>query len=744
MAEPSIVTNALRLADDGWKVFPCDNQKAPVCKSGFKAASDDPIEIVRLFSVPNAGLIGRPTGAESGLVVVDIDIKGGKDGRQWPRYGDLPATRRVQTQSGGYHIYFKHPGGRLLNSAGTLFPGVDIRGDGGYVITPPSQGYHVVVDVEPAAMPQWLVELTTPGQSGAPSTPTGVDADGLLRRLARGDGSWHNDVLRLTAYWVTKGLNDEEILERAPDLTWPDYTVEQTISDMRTMIDGARAKYDSTYRKATPIPFALEGPQPLLPETIPGAGYPVEALGPLRGAVEAVQGRTLAPMAIPAQSALAVASLAVQGHADVETLGGHRPLSLYCLTIAKSGERKSSCDAPLMAELRNFEKAQAEELRGDVTAWKNKSSLWKVEHDRILGDAKKARGEKAVAAEADLRVLGDEPAAPPLPDRTVTEPTYEGLTRLFSLGQPSLGIFSDEGGQFLGGFAMNSDNRQKTLTALNDLWQGNPIKRTRQGENFATLYGRRLASHLMVQPGVARRFMADPMAADTGFLPRFLICEPPSAIGTRLHSFIKEGAFELDIFSDRMKDILKTALPMDPETRELNPRTLPLAAEAKVLLVTFADSIERKQAPGREMSHIAGYASKAAEQACRIAGVLTLWRDLNAPHVTPEAIRHGIDLARFYLGEVQRIADVATISAEIDKAEALRKWLLDNWKEAEISVRDVVQNGPGGLRESPKARAALAILEMHGWLLPLAKGTIVRGTARKESWRIVRGDDAAN
>ena len=93
MAEPSIVTNALRLADDGWKVFPCDDQKAPVCKSGFKAASDDPIEIVRLFSLPNARLIGRPTGAESGLVVVDIDIKGGKDGRQWPRYGDLPATR---------------------------------------------------------------------------------------------------------------------------------------------------------------------------------------------------------------------------------------------------------------------------------------------------------------------------------------------------------------------------------------------------------------------------------------------------------------------------------------------------------------------------------------------------------------------------------------------------------------------------------------------------------------------------
>ena len=112
--------------------------------------------------------------------------------------------------------------------------------------------------------------------------------------------------------------------------------------------------------------FQPEGPQPLLREIAPGAAYPVEALGPLRAAVEAVQGMTLAPVAIPAQSALAVASLAVMAFADVETLGGNRPLSLYCLTIAQSGERKSSCDAPLMAALRDYEKEQAVQQRDAV------------------------------------------------------------------------------------------------------------------------------------------------------------------------------------------------------------------------------------------------------------------------------------------------------------------------------------------------------------------------------------------
>lgn len=486
--------------------------------------------------------------------------------------------------------------------------------------------------------------------------------------------------------------------------------------------------------------FKPEGPQPLVREIAPGAAYPVASLGPLRAAVEAVQGMAQAPVAIPAASALAVASLAVQGFADVATLGGPRPVSLYALTIARSGERKSSCDAPLMAALRDHEREQARAQRDDVTAWQNAQALWKGERDRILAEAKRGKGEKRVAAQADLRALGPEPAAPPSADRTVTEPTFEGLTRLFATGQPSLGLFSDEGGQFLGGHAMNSDNRQKTLAALNDLWQGSPIRRTRSGDGHATLYGRRLAVHLMAQPGVARAFMADPLAADTGFLPRFLICEPPSTIGTRMHANARGDDGALRAFGDRLRAILDTFMPMDPDTRELAPRLLPLAPEARALLVRFADAIEAAQAPGGDLSGVTGYASKAAEQAARIAGVLALWRDLDAPAVTLGDMGDGCALAQFYLSEAVRLADASTVSAEIDKAEALRRWLLETWPHADVVVRDVVRMGPNALRESPKARAALGILERHGWVRRLDPGTVVRGTARAEAWAIVQGD----
>jgi hypothetical protein len=243
----------------------------------------------------------------------------------------------------------------------------------------------------------------------------------------------------------------------------------------------------------------------------------------------------------------------------------------------------------------------------------------------------------------------------------------------------------------------------------------------------------------MVQPTVARGFMADPLAADTGFLPRFLMCEPPSTIGTRMQANARLDAVALAAFAGRLRYILDAPLPMDPETRELQPRTLQLAPDARALLVAFSDAIEAAQAPGGTLAHITGTASKAAEQAARIAGVLTLWRDLDAPEVQPGDMADAIDLAQFYLSEASRLASAATVSAEIDRAEALRRWLLQGWQEPDVLVRDVMQFGPNPLRESPKARAALGILEKHGWLVRLDPGTLVRGAARAEAWRIVKG-----
>lgn len=485
------------------------------------------------------------------------------------------------------------------------------------------------------------------------------------------------------------------------------------------------------------IPFHAEEPEPLFSSFADGQAYPVNALETLGKMVWAIRGKTLAPEGIAAQSVLSIASLAVQGFANVETLGGYTPLSLYCLTIAQSGERKTSCDKLAMQALRKFEKEQAEYYQKESKQCKAAHDSWSAKREKILSDLRK---QDNIALEADLHAHeAQEPKAPILTDRIVSEPTYEGLTRLFAEGQPSLGLFSDEGGQFLGGFAMSKEHRQKTLAALNQLWDGNAIRRTRRCEAATTLYDRRLAIHLMVQPVAANELIANPLSADIGFLPRFLICKPTSNIGTRMHKNITHNDGAIDAFSKRLSAILNRKMPMDEFSYALLPRKLPLAQGAKDLLIAFSDEIELAQAPSKKFETITAFASKIAEQAARIAGVLTLWRDLDAEQVTAETMRNAITLARYYLNEAQRLMGDAIVPDDLRDADALRVWLLEKWPHDEILPGEIATSYPKrALRVTAKAKAAIAVLVRHGWLVAMEQGSIVRGKARKEAYRIVR------
>lgn len=145
--EPTIETRrdllqaALTFAARGWPVLPCEN-KRPLLKRWPTAASTDPATIARwLEQYPTAG-IGIVTGARSGLAVIDVDPRaGGNAGLAvlCERHGPLPATLTVATGGGGAHHYFKHPGGTIPNRVALDgMGGVDVRGDGGFVVGPPS------------------------------------------------------------------------------------------------------------------------------------------------------------------------------------------------------------------------------------------------------------------------------------------------------------------------------------------------------------------------------------------------------------------------------------------------------------------------------------------------------------------------------------------------------------------------------------------------------------------------------
>jgi len=160
----SLAETAAFLAQQ-WPVFACGADKRPVTEHGFKDASRDTDAVRTMFRRPGAALIGVPTGEASDLAVIDLDVKDGASGLEWLAANEhrLPATRRHRTRSGGLHLLFRYPAGRRVrNSASKIAPGVDVRGEGGYIIAPPSDGYAIADDAMPVAMPAWLVDLLDP------------------------------------------------------------------------------------------------------------------------------------------------------------------------------------------------------------------------------------------------------------------------------------------------------------------------------------------------------------------------------------------------------------------------------------------------------------------------------------------------------------------------------------------------------------------------------------------------------
>ena len=177
----SLIQSALGLASLDIPTFPLRSNKRPCLEGSFKDASTDPATVERLFADPLAALIGVPTGAVSGFDVLDIDTKNAGD--EWLRDNEhrLPATRRHHTRSGGVHLLFRHQPG-MGNSASRIAPGVDVRGDGGYVVWHPAQGFHTSGNGN-AEWPAWLlvsalrnVNPNTPVPDAEPLAPPDVGA----------------------------------------------------------------------------------------------------------------------------------------------------------------------------------------------------------------------------------------------------------------------------------------------------------------------------------------------------------------------------------------------------------------------------------------------------------------------------------------------------------------------------------------------------------------------------------------
>jgi hypothetical protein len=170
MTKPTTEQAAMDYLDRGWSVIPV-REKAKRPAVPWKKYQSEYVSESTLhdwFDRSPDYNVAIVTGSLSGLVVLDIDPRhGGKESlkKLERKHGSLPETMESITGGGGRHLYFSHPGGVITNRA-NIEPGLDLRGDGGCIVAPPSvhpsgkpyrwKKGHSPGEIEVSPLPDWL------------------------------------------------------------------------------------------------------------------------------------------------------------------------------------------------------------------------------------------------------------------------------------------------------------------------------------------------------------------------------------------------------------------------------------------------------------------------------------------------------------------------------------------------------------------------------------------------------------
>ncbi|WP_296942263.1 DUF3987 domain-containing protein [uncultured Massilia sp.] len=770
--------SALQMASLGIPVFPlwgaidgkcacgeasCPHPaKHPHRTASFKEATTDPTVINIWFRAPNLN-VGVRTGVEildSGkmLVVADMDDykESGTDDFDAliAENSVLPETAEVLTGGGGRHLYFWAD--KKLAFAGKLGRNIEFKVNG-YVVGPGSlhvsgkryeweASSDLFDNQEIADLPQWIVDKFAKGLRDdrfavAVGTNTLSDKDLIEIRCAlvyiKADDYY--DWMRVLMALKSTG---DEVQGFAIADQWsrrsPKYTVEgmrqkwQQIKPeggitLGTLIDMGRKAYADEAKKVD-LSFLLKSldgviawlpPEPLTLE-VENIPYPIDALPAIvaDAAIE-VQQFVQAPMAMVACSAMASVSAACQARNDVERARGlDGPSSLYFLSVADSGERKSTLDGHFSKPIRDYEQRQAKEAEANMKEYTADLAHWTSVKKGLEQAATKGaeHSDKGKSSEKDLRQRLREheqqkPAAPVIPRLIYRDATPEALLHCIAKEWPSAALMSSEGGIVFGGHGMSKESMMRNLATINELWDGKTIRTDRRAADSSYSAHGRLTVAIQVQHSVLNAFLdaSAQQARGSGFLARFLVAAPESTQGKRMFTEAPEHWPMLERYRARITELLN--LPQYIEDCRVNPALLHLTQEAKRVWITFHDEIEVQLDDDGELRDVRDVASKIADNAARLAALFHVVAGATGD-IDDNTMRNACRIARWHLNESRRLLNTPATPAA-SKAKRLNDWLVTKFKQQDIvkmSFTDIQHNGPAGMRKKEDLNPVLDIL----------------------------------
>ena len=780
----NLLTTALSHLDAGFSVIPCKADKTPAIPSWKPFQSERMTREAASALFADADRIAVIGGQVSGnLECLDID-----DPTTYEPFLELLELTspglpgrllKRQTPSGGFHIVYRcteSVAGSLKLAVGPESVRIETRGEGGYFLSPPSAGYtvlhgsmkdcptltHEELKAIHGTAKAFDLRLATPkptekgayikgggsvGNADSPGTRFNQAHTVAEILVARG---WREDKRTTAGFGYSRPGKDSGtsgvLLENGNFYVW---------SSNAAPLEPGRS-YDAfglfaTYEHggdfataarvlAGTTPKASKGgsewPDPLpLTTHQQAAPYPLNALPGIIGeAVKEVVDFVQCPVALAASSALAVVSTVGQGLVDVRrAVKLEGPTGLFLLAIADSGERKTTADGFFSKPVKQWEAERAEAAKPALKLYDAGLATWEAKKSGLLAAVTAAsKGGRDTDRLEELIVAHEleKPEHPPIPQLLFGDSTPEETAYRLAHMWPVGGVLSSEAGVVFGSHGMGKDSAMRNMALLNGLWDADTLRIDRRSGPSYTVRGVRLTMGLAVQAETVKAFLASSkgLARGIGFLARFLVAWPESTQGGRMFQDPPEHWPQLAKFHRRFGALLDTPLAYN-ENDELTPVMLELSSEAKKVWVAFHNDVEAELRPGRDMAETKDVASKAADNAARLAALFHLFENGIEGSIGEGHMRSAAEVAGWHLYEARRFMGEIALDDGVNNAVKLDGWLTGYCKQnkvVKISARDIQREGPNCTRAKVILDAALEEL------IELGRVRIVKDKNRKK------------
>ena len=736
---------ALAYARMGWKVFPCHSTgHQPLVNKGFYAASKNELQI-RLWWLhhPDAA-IGLRTGKESGVFAVDIDPRNGGDislEHIEAEHGALPETVESQTGGGGRHLLFRWPGRPVPCSTGKIGAGIDVKGDGGYIILPPSDhesgrqycwligqeaGEHEIADA-----PAWLLGMidgtSRSGHSAAELAAVGEEIPEGYRNKTLASQAGHMRQIGITAEEIAPALQAINLHRCKPPLDAGEVErIAQSIGryDPDTCHQ-ARVEHwperfledlgdGSNWPAPQPIPDDLPPVKPFDPALLPAT---------VRPWVVDIAERMQCPVEFPAACAMVALAGIIGRRASI------RPLqyddwteypNLWGMLIGRPSLMKSPPMKQALMPIQHLTAVARDEYKAAMKVYERQVELAAIE-------AKQARRrvEAAMAEGKDVEVLSDKlvsdlPEKPKRRRYTVNDTTVEALTEILADNPHGVLVERDEMMGFLQSLERPGQDGARAFYL--ECWAGNgrfESDRIARGNTYIS--GACLSILGTIQPGPLSMYLNEAIrggTGDDGLMQRFQLSVWPDDPGqwqvVDRYPDKRARNIAFDVFR-RLENL--NAMAIGAETDIFDESAVPFFRFDLAAQERFNDWMtvrENRLRRGAEHPAMESHLTKYRKLIPALSLIVHLADGREGP-VQDDALAQAIRWGEILESHARRIYSCG-IEPGITHARALAKRIVSGEVADGFTERDVYRNHWSLLSDKHQVQLAVAELVELDWL----------------------------